>query len=84
MEKELKFAVYGALQRLIKKINKKYPITTEEFFPELEKNFSVPDRFFLTLSLNPNILSNDKDYTSILPEVGNQLLVELLLSEEQE
>jgi hypothetical protein len=71
-------AVYGALQRLLKKINKEYPYITEKMRPDLMNDFSVPSKFYLKIGLSPEIFIDKSDYTECSPELGDKLLKKLM------
>lgn len=77
-DREAKLAVYGALQRLLSKINDEYPYLTEEMRPDLVNDFSVPSQFYFTIGLSPEVLIDANDYTEHSPELGDALLAKLL------
>jgi hypothetical protein len=76
--KETKMAIYGALQRLLKKINREYPYLTEEMQPKFVDDFSYPSKFYFKIGLSPEIISEKTDYTEYSPELGDRLLKELM------
>lgn len=71
-------AVYGALQRLLDKINEKYPYLTKDRRPDLIDEFSVPSQFYLTIGLSPEVIMDENDYTEYSPELGDKLLKKLI------
>jgi hypothetical protein len=75
---EAKLAVYGALQRLLCKINEKYPYISDEMIPNRSDDFSVPEQFYFVIGLCPEIMRDETDYTKFSPELGNTLLSTLL------
>ncbi|MCK4454664.1 hypothetical protein KAW18_03675 [candidate division WOR-3 bacterium] len=74
-----KKAIYGALQRLLDKINMKYPYTCDDFYADEDDGY-CPNRFWIILGLNPNIMDFGNDFREFRPELGDTLLQEVLKS----
>lgn len=73
-----KAAVYGAIQRLLDRVNKKYPYLGDEMYELDYEHGTLPERFWLTIGLQPFIAEFRGDYRECDPETGNVLLRELL------
>lgn len=74
-ERDKKIAVYGAIQRMLEKVSKEYPYTSEDF--GFEVGF-CPERFDLVLGLSHQIMHFDDNFTQFKPELGDRLLQELM------
>ncbi len=72
-----KTAVYGAIQRLLDKVNEKYPYTAGDCY-ELDPHGWLTESFWLEIGLRPHIAFFDGDYRECDQETGNALLRELL------
>ena len=72
-----KAAVYGAVQRLLDKVNEKYPYLGGEMY-KLDEYGTLPARFILEIGLTPHIAFFDSDYRECDQETGDVLLRELL------
>lgn len=76
--KKEKKAIYGAIQRLLKKISKKYPYNSEDFGFEVGY---CPDIFGFEIGLVPNIMTMEDDYTQVDHKLGDSLLQKIIDSD---
>lgn len=80
-----KMALYGAIQRLLVKANREYPFTGGDGdgdLYELDKEHgTIPSQLYVGLTLHPNCIFND-DWTDFETELGDKLLLRLLLEDE--
>lgn len=76
--RDKKIAVYGAIQRVLEKVSKEYPYTSDDF--GFEVGF-CPERFDLVLGLSHQIIHFTDDFTQFEPGLGDHLLQELMDSD---
>lgn len=72
--KDEKKAIYGAIQRMLVKVSKKYPYTSDFGF----EVGHCPEYFDLVLGLSHGMMDFYEDYTKFKPELGDLLLQHIM------